>query len=227
MKISWMLLSFFLPKYEKEFIPNVRVLVRENGDVDFCELLRTLKAMCFPIERNMISYYSYSSDMYVYCGNDPVPPNSFIPVREISNGEVKQIMIRVRQVQTSYPMSSEPIFDKEPTVKIENSEGASATTPKQKRTKERKIGVILDKVLQWRRLYTGVTDPTTGQNVKMSLEEAAQRVSISKKSLDDYLLQIRFGKKYGFNFNDHYNERISLLYIFNDAGRLLNLLLLV
>ncbi len=60
-----------------------------------------------------------------------------------------------------------------------------------KRTKERKIGEILDKVLQWRRLYTGVTDPATGQTVKMSLEDAAVRVGISKKSLDDYLLQIR------------------------------------
>jgi len=204
----------FLPKYEKEFIPNVRVLVRENGDVDFCELLKTLKTMCFPIENNMISYYSYSSDMYVYCGNDPVPPNSYIPVREIApSGDTRQITIRVRQVQTNMPVASEPIVDKE-SIKIESSEGNSANTPRQKRTKERKIGEILDKVLQWRRLYTGVNDPTTGQIVKMSLEESAQRVGIAKKSLDDYLLQIRFGKKHGFNFNDQYGERVGVLRTF-------------
>ena len=102
-----------------------------------------------------------------------------------------QITIRIRQVQPTFPIAAEPVFDKE-SVKIENSDtSANAGAPKQKRTKERKIGEILDKVLQWRRLYTGVTDPTTGQSVKMSLEEAAQRVGISKKSLDDYLLQIR------------------------------------
>jgi hypothetical protein len=88
-------------------------------------------------------------------------------------------------------MAPEPIFDKE-SVKQENQDSGAPGAPKQKRTKERKIGEILDKVLQWRRLYTGVTDPTTGQLVKMSLEEAAQRVTISKKSLDDYLLQIRW-----------------------------------
>jgi len=40
----------------------------------------------------MISYYSYSSDMYVYCGSDPIPPNSYIPVREVANTpEGKQV----------------------------------------------------------------------------------------------------------------------------------------
>ena len=46
---------------------------------------------------------------------------------------------------------------------------------------------------------------------KMSLEEAAQRVNISKKSLDDYLFQIRFGNKYHFNFNEHYNDKVGVL----------------
>ncbi len=46
---------------------------------------------------------------------------------------------------------------------------------------------------------------------KMSLEEAAQKVNISKKSLDDYLFQIRFGNKYHFNFNEHYNDKVGVL----------------
>jgi hypothetical protein len=204
----------FLPKHDKEFIPNVRVALKDNGDLDLCELLKSLKAMTFPVERNMISYYSYSGDMYVYCGNDPIPPNSVIPAREVAtNGQTRQVTIRIRQIQSSFPMAPEPIFDKE-SIKVENPESNAAGAPKQKRTKERKIGEILDKVLQWRRLYTGVIDPQTGYTVKMSLEEAAQRVAISKKSLDDYLLQIRFGKKYGFNFNDHYNERVGVLRAF-------------
>lgn len=95
------------------------------------------------------------------------------------------------------PIDFEPITQGEG-VKLEGSidfTGEDQNAPKQKRTKERKIGEILDKVLQWRRLYTGVIDPATGQTIKMSLEEAAQRVNISKKSLDDYLLQIRFFTK--------------------------------
>ena len=34
---------------------------------------------------------------------------------------------------------------------------------------------------------------------RWSLEDAANKVGVSKKSLDDYLLQLRFGKKFGFD----------------------------
>ena len=36
-------------------------------------------------------------------------------------------------------------------------------------------------------------------------------MKISKKSLDDYLFQIRFGYRYGFNFNEHYNDKVGVL----------------
>ena len=46
---------------------------------------------------------------------------------------------------------------------------------------------------------------------RYSLEEAAHKVGISKKSLDDYLLQVRFGRKYGFNFNENKNDKVGVL----------------
>ena len=36
-------------------------------------------------------------------------------------------------------------------------------------------------------------------------------VGVSKKSLDDYLLQIRLGRKYGFNFNENKYKKIGVL----------------
>ena len=45
----------------------------------------------------------------------------------------------------------------------------------------------------------------------MTLEEAAKQVDISKKSLDDYLLQLRFGRKFGFNFEEHKNDKVGIL----------------
>ena len=50
----------------------------------------------------------------------------------------------------------------------------------------------------WRRLYNGVL--RDGNLVSYSLEDAAIKVNVSKKSLDDYLLQLRFGKRYNFDF---------------------------
>ena len=68
------------------------------------------------------------------------------------------------------------------------------------RNKERSIGFIIEKVTQWRKLYNGYYDEK--QELKrMSLEDAANKVGVSKKSLDDYLSQIRLGRYNGFDFN--------------------------
>jgi len=50
--------------------------------------------------------------------------------------------------------------------------------------------------------------------VRYSLEDAATKVSVSKKSLDDYLLQLRFGKKFNFDFQKHKNDKVGTLRAF-------------
>ena len=59
-----------------------------------------------------------------------------------------------------------------------------------RRTKERTITDIIEKVSTWRKLYNGVMVPINGQMQlqRWSLEDAAQKVQVSKKSLDVYLL---------------------------------------
>ena len=84
---------------------------------------------------------------------------------------------------------------------------------KSKRAKERKIGYIINKVYIWRKMYCGFVDDN-GQYVKLNLEEAADKVGISKKSLDDYLIQLRMGKMLGFNFNEHKNDKVGVLRTF-------------
>jgi len=66
-------------------------------------------------------------------------------------------------------------------------------------------------VVKWRQYYTGVKEEGSDKPVRLSLEDAALKVGISKKSLDDYLLQIRFGRRYGFNFNEHKNDKVGVL----------------
>ena len=57
----------------------------------------------------------------------------------------------------------------------------------ERRTKERQIRFVVERVSLWRKLYNGV-DMGNGETVRYSLEDAANLVGISKKSLDDYLL---------------------------------------
>ena len=58
-------------------------------------------------------------------------------------------------------------------------------------------------------LYSGYEK--NGEIVRVSLEEAAQTVKISKKSLDDYLMQLRSAKKYGFDFEKHAKEKVGVI----------------
>jgi hypothetical protein len=58
-----------------------------------------------------------------------------------------------------------------------------------------------------------VQDPE-GNLLRYSLEDAASKVGVSKKSLDDYLLQLRFGKKFGFDFQAHKDDKVGVLRTF-------------
>ena len=77
------------------------------------------------------------------------------------------------------------------------------------RIKERTIKEIMEKVGTWRQLYCGVH--LNGKFVKLSLKEAATKVGISRKSLDDYLLQIRAAKSFGFDFKEHKLDKVGVL----------------
>ncbi len=68
----------------------------------------------------------------------------------------------------------------------------------------------MEKVALWRKLYTGFLDEK-GEAVHMDLDTSAAEIGIVKKTLDDYLLQIRNGKRYGFNFHKLRMERIGSL----------------
>lgn len=57
-----------------------------------------------------------------------------------------------------------------------------------RRTKERKIGEVILAVKKWRELYTVGEKQQDATFKQLSLEEAATKVGISKKSLDDYFL---------------------------------------
>jgi hypothetical protein len=99
-----------------------------------------------------------------------------------------------------------------PTTKIRHEE-QHRPSKSSRRTKERKIGYIIEKVSKWRKLYNGVQN-TSGETIKLTLEDAAGKVLIAKKSLDDYLLQIRFGRKFGFNFQEHKDDKVGVLRAF-------------
>ena len=73
-----------------------------------------------------------------------------------------------------------------------------------KRSKEKRIGFIVKKVFEWKGLRKL-------SKRKMSLQEAAQNVNMSKNTLDEYYNQIKEGKKFGFDFNRYKRDKVNVL----------------
>eukprot|EP00826_Nyctotherus_ovalis_P040706 TRINITY_DN4034_c0_g1_i6.p1 TRINITY_DN4034_c0_g1~~TRINITY_DN4034_c0_g1_i6.p1 ORF type:complete len:168 (-),score=37.40 TRINITY_DN4034_c0_g1_i6:126-629(-) len=149
----------------------------------------------------VLSYYSRLLDGYVFCAVEPVPPSVAVPVCELVAG--KLVLRGKIDASVSVERPEQVVEKTRPKV----------GDKKRHRTKERKIGQVIDQVGVWRRYYNGYTD-YHGKVVKLSLDEAALKVGIPKKSLDDYFLQLRLGKVYGFNFNEHKDENVGVLRAF-------------
>lgn len=77
------------------------------------------------------------------------------------------------------------------------------------RAKELTIREVIRKVCIWRKLWVGVLE--NGELQRYSLDDAAKKVKMSRKTMDDYLLQLRLGKKFGFDFKSHQNSQIGSL----------------
>ena len=143
------------------------------------------------MEGKIISYFHQSYKSYVFLGcildnprytqpgvkafdPDQVPlcanalgPNKDINILNLLAPEENVMTFRIRErVRTEQTKAM--VVGEDP-----------STQKGSRRTKERKIGEVIQKVQKWRNLYY-----TTGE----SLEEAAKKVGISKKSLDDYFL---------------------------------------
>ena len=97
-------------------------------------------------------------------------------------------------------------MDKEKEKKMKENFGNMSDSHK----RERKIGYIIEKVYAWRKLYNGFRDEKNNF-IKFDLENSAKKIDVSKKSLDDYLLQIRMGRKYGFDFDKNKYKKIGVL----------------
>lgn len=183
-------------QYEEEVVKGFKVSFNEKGDLLLHPIINALKSQRFNITGAMVCCFSPSSQHYELCGSEPLLANASMPASCIESGVLK-LKFRVPQ-RTDYVAA-------DPSANFDERHGRA-----NRRTKERKIGFIIEKVARWRNLYNGVSTGR-GETVRMTLEEAALQVGISKKSLDDYLLQLRFGRRFGFNFQEHCHEKVGLL----------------
>lgn len=176
---------------ERVLLPAAKHL--RAGFIPLSQILAAMKSL--RVEGTpMVSCFDPQMQLFVYLGTDPSAGEIKIPLNFLQDQSVttRQLLLRLRFPGGQEKKKIEPADD--PTL----------------RTKDRKICYIIEKVALWRNLYNG-TVVVQGDRNKLTLEEASLFIGISKKSLDDYLLQLRFGRRHGFNFQMHNTERVGLL----------------
>ena len=193
---------------EQELVPELELEVSHNNTIQVNELVFSLKKAGFPLTGSIIYLFHREAGDYILCGSDPIDESISFD-SELFSGNIIKIKVYafVDQLDLVVPKSDKT-----------TKNGIGEKREKPKRTKERKIGYIVEKVNTWRKLYNGYYDEGK-EFKKFSLDEAARMVKISKKSLDDYLLQLRLGRKYGFDFNKFRGSRVGVLRSFVKENR--------
>ena len=168
-----------------------------------------------------ISYCEYdnNSNIYINIGKYPLDKNYLIGYNNqslINSDITTNIRIKLRQIITKkFPLKQE--FIEEDVENLEDKKIKDFINNNSRRAKERKIGYIIKKVFLWKTLYNGIYSTDENGNkikIKYTLEQAATKTGISKKSLDDYLIQLRIGKFLNFNFTEHKNDKVGILRAF-------------
>lgn len=156
-------------------------------------------------ENLLIKSEEDDKDIYLYVGTYPLLGNYNM---EIPKDLTVYIKLRPNIDKTDQLRLE--LFEEEAETQDDNKKKHYYVNENSKRAKERKIGYIIKKVYLWKKLYEGVVD-RNGKKIKMTLQDAAEKVDISKKSLDEYLNQIKYGKIFGFDFNKHRNDKVGVL----------------
>ena len=109
----------------------------------------------------MISYFSSMHNMFVYIGSLAKLTIDTLTTQDL--GDKIQLKFRIKSI---------PLIDEE---KL-NQKGRDEKGNEFRRTKERKIGDVVQKVVQWRHVYNH--PDSSGRTY--SLDDAAQKVGMSK-----------------------------------------------
>lgn len=166
----------------------------------------------FFLEENKVavSISTEVNDIYMYLGIYPFPKGKYyfmdVPKNHTISLKFRQILpANFSIVYDLYEMEKEREPSKEDD---DTTENVPTDVGNSKRAREKKIGFVVKKVFEWKKLREMT------QN-SMSLVDAAYGVGLSKKTLDEYLNQIKAGYENNFDFNKHYNGKINILRTFN------------
>lgn len=142
------------------------------------------------LDNKMLSYKNKTFNAYVYVGNFWIqrPANAHADLKDASKALVQKsdLISKDDQGNDCIQLKFRERGKGEYSDALIN--GQAELSKGSRRTKERKIGEVILAVKKWRELYTIGEKNANATYDQLSLEDAAKKVNISKKSLDDYFL---------------------------------------
>ena len=186
------------------------VVQLDSREDHVASLVQQLESRGFEVAGLRVEYWSELMHTFVTCGVDPLPVSVVVPEFELKGRLVLRFVqpdwTDASHLPSTY-LQEAAAYRRYPEIEPDQS------FPVKK--KERIIGHVLERVTKWREIVKESkrrrdADASYPEE-RQTLEEAAKAVGIAKKSLDDYLLMIRFGRKFGFNFEAHCDERVGVL----------------
>lgn len=141
-----------------------------------------------------IDVLNVKKNSYIYYGDTEKGdfPESLVSLSDFLDQKSKKIAIKASSVfhQVSVDLSLKKPLCQSSSANEKNQESVQPELKAMKRrNKERKIGYVVRKVSEWRKLYFNESNEKTYKTI--SCKEAADIVGICKKSLDDYLMHIK------------------------------------
>jgi len=198
-----------LNENEKNNIENKNVSNDDEFYIKINDLVKIMKNKGYPLNGskinifiNFINNYVLINDEKEFLNSSFLGPNKNIIKMKIINYIDKKLI-----EDTPSKLLNHYLYKKRDN---KDKHGKINLTIPDSHKRERKIGYIIEKVYAWRKLFNGYHDEN-GNYIKYSLDEASERVGVPKKSLDDYLTQMRLGRKHGFDFNKNKDKVIAVL----------------
>ena len=145
---------------EQEIIPELSLEVLNGNQVQLRKLVFLLTKLGYPLKAALVYYFSKEADEYIFCGSEPIDQNIYVSITDENNSITLRCHCFIDEdfIKT---------IGFNPTV-LKKEEDEVKTG---RRTKERKIGQVIEKVSTWRRLYNGYYDENK-KFIKYSLEDA-------------------------------------------------------
>ena len=221
-------------KEEKETIDKETIVLdipinydNENNNItnEFTFKVSDLKKLLlkkgYPLTTSKI--YIETLGDYVSVNNNEIINSSWLSNNEINNTNYTNDIIKIklenyldnRLIDDTFSMLKKYFNISTPEKKEEKDINSSFEKKIEFNKRSRKIGDVVKLVYAQRKYFNGFYNDLD-EKVKLNLEEASKKVGIKRKTLDDYLKQIRKAREKGFDFNKYKDKPISKLREFNE-----------